>query len=69
MGMRVTCADGTVFGPEKHNLVGSVKRVRDRDHSKVRKPGVVGEFPVLVEQSGDYKMFTYSSKISDLEAV
>ena len=62
---RVTTKDGKVFEPRENSLVGSVKKLRDRETTK---PGVVGEFPVFVDQNTT-KMFTYSSKIDKLDPV
>lgn len=59
----VTCADGKTFSPADAKLVGSVDKVRSRD---VHQPARVGEFPVLVEQSGSYRMFTYNRKIKEI---
>lgn len=59
----VTCKDGTTFVASEARLIGSVSGVRSRD---IHRPALVGEFPVLVEQSGDYRMFTYSRKIATL---
>ena len=59
----VKCKDGKEFKADEFKLVGSVKTVRNRD---VTKPGVVGEYPVLVEQSGSFKMFTYSRRIESI---
>ena len=64
--IKVTCADGVTFDPAEARCVGSVKRVRDRD---IHKPPVIGEFPVLVEQHGNYRMFTYSKKIAELKDI
>lgn len=44
-------------------LVGSVKKVRDRD---VNKPARIGQFPVFVERSGSYRMFTYNRKLVEV---
>ena len=60
----VTCKDGKTFVPTEAKLVGSVEKVRSRD---VHQPPRVGEFPVLVEQSGSYRMFTYNRKIASLD--
>jgi len=60
--MRVVCKDGKEWGAEV-KLVGSAKKVRDRE---ITKPPKIGEYPVFVEQQGDYRMFTYSSKISEI---
>lgn len=61
----VTCSDGKTFSPTEARLVGSVNKVRSRD---IHRPPVVGEFPVLVEQSGSYRLFTYNRKIEVIEA-
>lgn len=60
----LTCADGKQFAPTEAKLVGSVDKVRSRD---VHQPARIGEFPVLVEQSGSYRLFTYNRKITSLE--
>lgn len=60
MNTTTRCADGKAFEPTEARLIGSVSKVRSRE---VHTPAVIGEFPVLVEQSGDYRMFTYSSKL------
>lgn len=62
--MLVTCKDGKTFLSTEAKLVGSVSKVRDRT---VNKPAQVGEFPVFVEQSGSYRMFTYSKRIVSIE--
>lgn len=56
----VTTADHKVFTSDTDKLIGSVSKVRGRD---VHKPAVVGEFPVFVEQSGNFRIFTYNRKI------
>lgn len=56
----VKCADGKTLKMPEVKCIGSVVRVRDR---AISKPPRVGEFPVCVEQSGNYRMFTYSKKI------
>lgn len=56
----VVCVDGTVFPREEARIVGSVRRVRDRE---VNKPARVGEYPVMVEQTGSLRMFTFNRKI------
>lgn len=56
----IKTADGKEFNPAEARLVGSVDKVRSRD---VHKPARLGEFPVFVEQSGSYRMFTYSKKL------
>jgi hypothetical protein len=60
----VTTADGKQFKSSDAKLVGSAKTIRSRD---VNKPAVVGEFPVFVEQSGNYRLFTYNKKITAIE--
>lgn len=62
--MIVTCKDNKQFISSDCKLVGSVNKVRSRD---VHRPAVIGEFPVFVEQSGSYKIFTYSKKIGTIE--
>jgi len=57
----VVCVDGTVFPREEARIVGSVRRVRDRE---VNKPARVGEYPVMVEQAGSFRMFTFNRKIA-----
>lgn len=61
--LSVRTEDGKVFDRLVAKLVGSVSAVRSRE---VHRPAVVGEFPVMVEQSGDYRMFTYSKKIREI---
>lgn len=61
----VTCRDGKTFQRADAVLVGSVATVRGRD---VHRPAVAGEYPVLVEQTGAFRMFTYSSRIERIEA-
>lgn len=64
MATQVITADGVNHDLTKFKLVGSVKRVRDREiHDEPKS----GEFPVFVEQFGSYRMFTYSSKIAVLK--
>lgn len=63
--LSVTCEDGKTFGASEARCVASVTTAKGRD---ARRPPVVGEFPVLVEQSGDYRMFTYSSRIAAIDA-
>lgn len=63
--MNIKCADGKEFLATEAKLVGSVDKVRSRE---VHQPARISEFPVLVEQSGAYKMFTYSSKLVEIEA-
>lgn len=60
----LTCADGKQFAPTEEKLVGSVDKVRSRD---VHQPARVGEFPVLVEQTGSYRLFTYNRKIKAID--
>lgn len=60
----VTCGDGAVFQAAEARCVGSVAKVRSHD---IHTPAKVGEFPVLVEQSGAYRMFSYSRKITAIE--
>lgn len=62
--MIVTTVDGKTFQPAEAKLIGSVKKVRDKD---VNKPAVIGQFPVFVEQSGSYRIFTYNRKIKTIE--
>jgi hypothetical protein len=59
----VKTTDGKVFESTKDKLVGSVKTVRSRD---VNRPAVLGEFPVFVEQSGNYRLFTYNKKLVEI---
>lgn len=56
--------DRKIHDGDKFELVGSVPKVRSRD---VTRPPKVGEYPVFVEQFGDYRMFTYSRKILEIE--
>lgn len=56
----VITTDGKQFPSAGFKLVGSVSAVRSRD---VNKPARVGEFPVFVEQSGSYRLFTYTKRI------
>lgn len=58
--MAVTTKDGKEFKPEDAKLVGSVATIRGRD---INTPAQVGQFPVFVEQSGSYRMFTYNKKL------
>jgi hypothetical protein len=60
----VKTADEKEFKPADARLIGSVEKVRSRD---VHKPARVGEFPVFVEQSGDYRLFTYSKKLIQID--
>ncbi len=62
----VRTSDGKEFKPSEAKLVGSVSKVSGRD---VHKPAVVGEFPVFVEQSGNYRLFTYNKKIASIDGV
>lgn len=59
----VKTEDGKEFKQADAKLVGSVSAVKSRD---VHKPAQVGEFPVFVEQSGRYRLFTYSKKITEI---
>ncbi len=59
----VTCTDGKTFTADQARLVASVDKVKSRD---AHRPPVVGEYPVLVEQSGDFRMFTYSRRIAGI---
>lgn len=61
--MTIKTTDGKEFAPSEAKLVGSVSKVRSRD---VHKPARVGEFPVFVEQQGDYRLFTYSKKLIEV---
>jgi hypothetical protein len=61
--MSVKTADGKNWDEENVRLVGSVKKVRDRD---INKPALVGQFPVFVEQEGSFRMFTYNKKITEV---
>ena len=58
--MAVTTKDGKEFDPAEVKLVGSVPTVRSRD---VSRPAKIGEFPVFVEQAGQYRLFTYNKKL------
>jgi hypothetical protein len=60
----VRTADGKEHKPTEAKLVGSVAKVRGRD---VNKPARIGEYPVFVEQSGDFRLFTYSSKLTQID--
>lgn len=60
----VTTADGKTFESGSARLVGSVSKMRNRD---IHKPARIGEFPVFVEQSGSYRMFTYTKKITAID--
>jgi len=57
--------DGVTWNAAKNRLIGSVSTVRSRD---VHRPAQVGEFPVFVEQSGAYRMFTYSKTLTAIAA-
>lgn len=61
--MIIKTKDGKEFASSMERCVGSVKKQRDRD---VNKPAAIGQFPVFVEQYGNYRMFTYSSKITEI---
>ena len=61
--MTIRTADNKEWEPKENKLVGSVDKVRSRD---VHRPARVGEFPVFVEQSGDYRLFTYSKKLTEV---
>ncbi|HEY8096945.1 MAG TPA: hypothetical protein VIE65_12760 [Methylobacter sp.] len=61
----VKTTDGHKFKSDEAKLVGSVPKVRSRD---VSQPARVGEFPVFVEQSGSYRMFTYNKKIVSIDS-
>lgn len=63
--MRIVCVDGTIFDGESAKCTGSVAKVRDR---AVNHPPVVGQYPVCVEQSGQFRLFTFSKKIARIEA-
>ena len=60
----VTTSDGKTFAQTDCKLIGSVPRIHSR---AVSRPAVIGEFPVFVEQSGSYRMFTYSKRIKSIE--
>lgn len=62
--MAITTKDGKEFNPAESKLVGSVKAVRDR---VINTPAKIGEYPVFVEQSGKYRMFTYNRKLVSTE--
>jgi hypothetical protein len=59
----IKTSDGKEWNPAETKLVGSVNKVKSRD---VHKPARVGEFPVFVEQSGDFRLFTYSKKLLEV---
>ncbi len=59
----ITTADKTEWIPTNAKLVGSVPKVRSRD---VSRPAKIGEYPVFIEQSGSYRMFTYNYKLTSL---
>ena len=61
--MAIKTEDGKVWDPKEAKLVGSAKKVRGRDGNN---PAKVGEFPIFVEQSGSYRMFTYNRKLVEL---
>jgi hypothetical protein len=61
--MTVKTQDGKFWDAEPVKLIGSVAKVRNRD---LNKPAKVGEFPVFVEQSGAYRMFTYNRKLVEV---
>ncbi|MEY2151121.1 hypothetical protein AB7849_09400 [Rhodanobacter sp. 115] len=60
----VRCADGKVFERGEAVCVGSVNKIRSRD---VHHPAVVGEYPVMVDQSGSCQLFTYTKKIAEVD--
>lgn len=60
----VTTSDGKTFTQTDCKLVGSVPGVKSR---AVSRPAVIGEYPVFVEQSGSYRMFTYSKRIKSIQ--
>ena len=62
----ITTKDGTVFSPQDVKYIGHVAKVRDRDVN--RSAPVVGRFPVFVERSGSYRLFTVSSKITSFDS-
>jgi hypothetical protein len=62
--MRIICSDGTNFLETKEKCVGSVKTTKGRD---INNPPKSGEYPVLVEQFGSYRMFTYNKKIVSIQ--
>jgi len=64
--IKIRCADGREFLPTEAKLVASVPKVRSKE---IHQPAILGEFPVLVEQSGAYRMFTYSSKLVEVLSV
>ena len=66
MNTTITTEDGKKFKSNDVKCVGSVDKVRSRDLHKEAK---VGEFPVFVEQSGAYRIFTYSKKIVEIAHV
>lgn len=59
----VLTTDNKEFPSTESALVGSIKKVRDRD---IHTPAVIGEYPVFVEQHGSYRMYTYSRKIKEI---
>jgi len=61
--MAIKTSDGKEWNPAENKLVGSVKKVRGRE---VTKPAAIGEFPVFVEQSGSYRLFTYNKKLTEV---
>jgi hypothetical protein len=62
--MTVKTVDSKEWNPAENKLVGSVDKPRySRD---VHRPARVGEFPVFVELSGSYRLFTYSKKLAEV---
>lgn len=59
----IRTSDNKTWLPEENKLVGSVSTVRGRD---IHKPARVGEFPLFVEQSGNYRLSTYSKKLTEV---
>jgi hypothetical protein len=56
----IVTSDGVNWNPTTEKLVGSVSKKNSRE---VHKPAMLGEYPVFVEQSGSYRMFTYNKKL------
>jgi len=63
MNTTITTEDRKQFKSDDLKCVGSVDKVRSRD---LHTPAKIGEFPVFVEQTGAYRIFTYSKKIVEI---
>ncbi|WP_186078706.1 hypothetical protein [Burkholderia gladioli] len=64
--MTIKTADGEEWPPSEFKLMGSVAKVGDRADA-IHQPARTGEFPVFVEQSGDYRIFTYGRKLVSID--